>query len=156
MRFLGIAPINPYAYLVGKVSVLACWSALAVRSFLPGIVWFRSPGLNVLGAVLLAIGLLLMVAGAANLGSSLRMGLPIEKTALRTRGIYRHTRNPMYVGGLLTCLAAVTWTANPVIGMLSAVAAIVHHRIVLMEEKYLAAEFGNAWTEYSNKVHRYL
>jgi protein-S-isoprenylcysteine O-methyltransferase Ste14 len=62
----------------------------------------------------------------------------------------------MYVGGFLTCLATSAWTANPVIFVLSAAAAIVHHRIVLAEEKYLAVEFGDAWTEYASKVRRYL
>jgi protein-S-isoprenylcysteine O-methyltransferase Ste14 len=156
MRFLGTIPITPLAYLAGKVSLLACWGTLIARPFCPGVVWFRSPGLGVLGAVLLVVGLLLMVAAGVNLGGSLRMGLPTEKTALRTSGPYRYSRNPMYVGGFLTCLAALAWTANPVIFVLSAVAAIVHHRIVLAEEKYLAAEFGEAWTEYSRKVRRYL
>jgi len=97
-----------------------------------------------------------MLSGAASLGSALRMGLPKEKTTLRTRGPYRYTRNPMCVSGPLTCLAAIAWTANPPIFVLSAVAAIVHHKIVLAEERYLAAEFGDAWTEYSGKVRRYL
>jgi protein-S-isoprenylcysteine O-methyltransferase Ste14 len=84
------------------------------------------------------------------------MGLPTEKTALKTGGPYKYTRNPMYLGGLLTCFAAIAWTANPIIFVLTVVATIVHHKIVLAEEKYLAAEFGDAWTKYSSKVPRYL
>jgi len=156
VRFVGTAPINPYAYLAGKLSVGGCWASLVAGRFRPDLVWFRSPRLEVCGAVLVVLGLLLMVGGAANLGRSLRVGLPTGKTVLKTCGLYRYTRNPMYVGGLLTCLAAVARTANPVILVLSAVAAIVHHRIVLAEEKYLAAEFGDAWTEYCRKVRRYL
>ena len=156
MPFLGAIPINPYAYLIGKLSVFACWSSLVVRFFWSGIVWFRSPWLDVLGGVALVLGLLLMVAGAVNLGSSLRMGLPTEKTALKTGGPYKYTRNPMYLGGLLTCFAAVAWTANPIIFVLTVVSALVHHKIVLAEEMYLAAEFGDAWMEYSSKVRRYL
>jgi len=154
--FMGTAPIRPSAYLLGKLSVLACWASLVARWFWPALVWFRSPGLGVVGAGLLVTGLLLMVAGAVNLGSSLRMGLPTEETALKTRGPYRYTRNPMYVGGLLTCLAAIAWTANPVVFALTIVAAIVHRKIVLAEEKYLAAQFGDTWTTYTSKVRRYL
>jgi len=156
VRFVGAVPIRPYAYLIGKLSVLACWASLVGKHFWPGIVWFSSPGLDVLGAVLLVTGLVLMVAGGVNLGGSLRVGLPREKTVLRTGGVFRYTRNPMYVGGFVTCLAAVAWTANPVVFVLAIVAAIVHHTIVLAEEKYLAAEFGDAWTEYSRRVRRYL
>jgi hypothetical protein len=67
VRFLGTAPIRPYAYLVGKLSVLACWGVLVARYVWPGIVWFRSPGPDVLGAVLLVMGLLLLLTGAASL-----------------------------------------------------------------------------------------
>ena len=64
---------------------------------MPGVpcpVSLQSLGLDVLGAALLVTGLLLMLAGAARLGSSLRMGLPAEKTALITSGPYRYARKP--------------------------------------------------------------
>jgi protein-S-isoprenylcysteine O-methyltransferase Ste14 len=156
MRFFGAAPINPYALVMGKLCAVACWASLVARFFWRGLVWFRSPWLDALGAVLLAVGLLLALAGLVNLGGSLRVGLPTGKTALKTSGVYRYTRNPIYVGGLLMCLAAVAWTMHPMILALCLVAAIVHHRIVLAEEKFLAAEFGDAWTQYSAKVRRYL
>jgi len=144
MRLIGRPPIGLWAYAIGKLSVLGCWVALVVRPFWPDIAWYQSPKLDLLGAALLGMGVLLMAAGGVNLGSSLRVGLPTERTALKTGGVYKYTRNPMYVGGLLTCLAGVAWTANPMILVLSVVAAIVHHRIVLAEERYLAAEFGDA------------
>jgi protein-S-isoprenylcysteine O-methyltransferase Ste14 len=119
-------------------------------------VWFRAPWLDVIGTALLAMGLALILSGGFSLGGSVRIGLPAGKTALRTSGAYRYTRNPMYIGGLLTCLAAVAWTANPVIFALVMAAAIVHHKIVLAEEKYLASQFGDLWTQYSTQVRRYL
>jgi len=156
MRFLGMPPIKPYAYVLGKLCVVACWASLAARWFWPGIVWFRGPALDALGAVALAIGVLVLGAGLVGLGRSLTMGLPTEKTALETAGPYQHTRNPIYVGGLLICMAAVLWTANPIILLLMVVTATVHHRIVLAEEKFLAAEFGEGWREYASRVRRYL
>ncbi len=145
-----------YAYLAGKLSLLGCWAALVAAYLWPPVVWFRSPALWLLGVCLMVTGLFVLGAGIANLGGSLRMGLPEEKTALKTSGIYRYTRNPIYVGGLLTCLAAVAWTANPWIAALCAVAAIVHHRVVLAEERYLASEFGSEWREYAARVRRYV
>ncbi len=105
---------------------------------------------------MLAVGLLLLLGGITALGRSLRVGLPAAPAELRTSGVYRYTRNPMYVGGVLMCFAAVLWTANPVVAALAVVAALVHHRIVLAEERYLAAEFGEEWTGYSRRVRRYL
>lgn len=91
-----------------------------------------------------------------NLGDSLRMGIPSEDTFLKTGGMYRYTRNPIYLGGLSTCLAAVVWTLNPYVILLMLLASAIHHRIVLAEEQFLSARFGDAWTDYSAKVPRYL
>lgn len=156
MRFLGTAPIEPRAYLAGKLAALACWASLVARFFWPAVVWFSSPGLVILGAVLVAVGLLLMIVGGVNLGSSARVGLPKEQTALKTGGLYKYSRNPMYLGGFLTCLAAIAWTMNPIIIALVITTALFHHKIVLAEERFLAARFGSAWQEYSRRVRRYL
>ncbi len=156
MRFLGAAPIPLPAYVAGKLALLACWAALLARPFWPGLVWLRNTWLDVGGALLLVAGLALLLSGGVGLGGSLRMGLPREKTVLKTGGVFRLSRNPMYVGGLLTCLAAVAWTGHPVVLVLTVVTAAVHDRIVRSEERYLAGEFGDAWTQYSRTVRRYL
>ena len=156
MRFLGTAPIEPWAYLAGKLAFLGCLIALTARWLWPALDWWNAPGLNLLGAVLLGLGLLIVLISGFNLGSSTRVGLPQEQTALKTGGLYRFSRNPMYLGGFLTCLAAVAWTMNPIIIALVITTALIHHKIVLAEEKFLGAQFGDAWVEYSSKVRRYL
>jgi protein-S-isoprenylcysteine O-methyltransferase Ste14 len=50
----------------------------------------------------------------------------------------------------------VLWTANAVILALALAAVVIHHRIVLAEERYLAAQFGEAYTQYAGRVRRYL
>jgi len=107
-RLLGAAPIPLPFYLAGKVSLLGCWVSLVVRSLWLGLVWARNLGLEVAGAVLLITGLFLVAAGITGLGASARVGPPTEKTALKTRGIYRYTRNPTYLGG-----SSPTWPPSP-------------------------------------------
>jgi protein-S-isoprenylcysteine O-methyltransferase Ste14 len=38
----------------------------------------------------------------------------------------------------------------------TAVALVLHHRIVLGEERFLAERFGQTWHEYQSRVRRYL
>ncbi len=74
-----------------------------------------------------------------------------------TGGIYRVTRNPMYVGltMLLTAWAvrlAVPWTLlGPVM-----FALFIHHFQILPEERAMSAKFGNAYEDYRKRVRRWI
>jgi len=82
---------------------------------------------------------------------------PEKSTALVTSGIYRFTRNPMYVG--LT-LALVGWTAflcsawalpGPVVFVL-----YISRFQIAPEERVLSAKFGQAYADYRSRVRRWL
>jgi protein-S-isoprenylcysteine O-methyltransferase Ste14 len=54
------------------------------------------------GGVLIALGLILLVAGAAQLGRALTpFPTPREAATLVAHGLYRFARHPMYGGGIL-------------------------------------------------------
>jgi protein-S-isoprenylcysteine O-methyltransferase Ste14 len=77
-------------------------------------------------------------------------------SALVTDGIFRHLRNPMYVGATLllagfAVLFASDWTLVMTIGF----ALVVHFGVVKREERYLEAKFGNAYRSYKVQVPRY-
>ena len=156
MNLLGTPPIARLPYVLGKLSLLACVAALVARWWWPAIVRFRHPVLDGLGAVVLAVGLLVAVVGGMELGASTRVGLPEEQTALKTGGLYHYTRNPMYVGAYLACLAAILWTANLIVVALALIVVLVHHQVILAEERYLTATFGDAYSDYTTRVPRYL
>jgi protein-S-isoprenylcysteine O-methyltransferase Ste14 len=72
-------------------------------------------------------------------------------------GIYRFTRNPMYLGMTLVtigiaCAANDVWMiAAAFVGLV-----VVHVIAVLPEEAYLGEKFGDAYARYKSKVRRYL
>jgi protein-S-isoprenylcysteine O-methyltransferase Ste14 len=84
------------------------------------------------------------------------MGLPDEETELRTAGIYRISRNPMYVGFLLTGLASCLYAPHPLNFVLLIVFVLIHHQIVIAEEEFLIRRFKEDWLEYRFRVRRYL
>lgn len=101
-------------------------------------------------------GLLTVVAASRWLGRSLRIGLPRGPTQLRTGGLYRFSRNPIYLGVYLVALGGVLYTPHPVVVVSAIVTVWLHHRIVLAEERFLERRFGDDWREFRRRVPRYL
>ena len=80
-----------------------------------------------------------------------------ETTALVTDGPYKVTRNPMYVSltllyiGVALVLRMVWPLATLPIAIL-----ILHHGVILREEKYLEQLFADKYREYLTKAPRWL
>jgi protein-S-isoprenylcysteine O-methyltransferase Ste14 len=72
-------------------------------------------------------------------------------------GLYRYTRNPMYVCVSLILLGwAVAFASRGLFFYALAVAAAFHLRVTLAEEPWLARTFGEVWEEYRQRVPRWL
>jgi protein-S-isoprenylcysteine O-methyltransferase Ste14 len=74
-----------------------------------------------------------------------------------TGGIYRLSRNPMYVG--LTALLAgwAVFLAVPVTGIGPIVFVLfTHHFQILPEERVMAAKFGRDYLDYKQRVRRWI
>ncbi len=77
-------------------------------------------------------------------------------TALVTTGMFAHTRNPMYWGlGILILAIAIGLASNWTLIALAAFALVIHYGVVLREERYLAAKFGDDYRRYQAEVPRY-
>jgi protein-S-isoprenylcysteine O-methyltransferase Ste14 len=147
-----------------------------MRRLVPPTLFFLSIGLMLLLRWLLpvwiflpwpwsAIGLLPLLAGMAlggagsrtfhRVGTTLQPGAP--SSTLVTDGIYKFTRNPMYVGltlaliGIGLLLGALT----PLLVVLAFV-VVIQRRFIALEEQTLTAQFGAAYTDYQRRVRRWL
>jgi len=71
-------------------------------------------------------------------------------------GLYRYTRNPMYVSVTLILLGwAVSFDVPGLYAYTLIVAVAFHLRVVLGEEPWLARTHGAAWDEYARRVPRW-
>jgi protein-S-isoprenylcysteine O-methyltransferase Ste14 len=78
-------------------------------------------------------------------------------TELVRSGLYRYSRNPMYVGALLIVLGYPLWfQLLALVCYWFAVLMFFHLVIVVYEEPSLARRFGPAWTAYQRRVPRWL
>lgn len=82
---------------------------------------------------------------------------PATSSTLVTAGLYRVTRNPMYVGMALLLLAWTAWLGTPwaLLGVAAFVAWITRFQI-LPEERALAQRFGAEFDAYRHRVRRWL
>jgi protein-S-isoprenylcysteine O-methyltransferase Ste14 len=72
-------------------------------------------------------------------------------------GVYRISRNPMYIGVLLILLGwAVGFRSWSLTAYAGAGAVAFHLRVVLYEEPTLAATFGQEWDCYKARVPRWI
>ena len=78
-------------------------------------------------------------------------------TAIVTKGPFRHTRNPGYIGLSLiyTGISLATNRRWPLL-FLPAVIAAVDRGVVRPEERYLRNQFGDAYADYERRVPRWL
>lgn len=157
MKFLGKPTLEKYFFYSGKFSLFASLTLFLFKAIFPGMGLIRvPPPLSWVAVTILIIAVILFIISFANLGTSLRMGLPQEDTVLKTKGIFRFSRNPLYVSVFLICVASLLYYPNQVNLVLVAYGIFVHHKIILGEEKFLSEKFGAQWEEYRNKVRRYL
>jgi protein-S-isoprenylcysteine O-methyltransferase Ste14 len=75
---------------------------------------------------------------------------------LVTGGLYRFTRNPMYVGVVIALAGEAWWLASPAMAIYAAIVAIAFHlRVVIYEEPALRRLFGTDFDVYRARVKRW-
>ena len=77
--------------------------------------------------------------------------------ALVTSGIFRITRNPPYLG-LVALYLAIAVFANSLwaLALIIPVVAVVNFAVIPREERYLERKFGREYTDYRQRVRRWL
>ncbi len=122
------------------------FALIAYSIFLPiklGTFWFFAGGLiYLLGAIIMALAI-----------------FDFRTTAIDepvTRGVYRFSRNPMYLGMFLFFggigIACLSW----VFLILTGVFIVLLHVVVVSEERSCLQKYGNAYQEYMNQIPRWI
>lgn len=137
--------------------LIAILVALALNFALP-IARVAPPRVSYLGVVLIIAGVALTGYAAGLFAKAQTPLKPFEPaTALVTTGIYRVTRNPMYVG-LILILAGVGLFLGTVGALLPLPVFVwlLSTRFVAGEERLLEQTFGEAYLAYKRQVRRWI
>ena len=142
--------------VVGAVVAVLMWSISGVGPRLPIAPWVS----YLLAALFAAAGLSFDLLGILAFRASRTTINPLKPeraSALVTGGVYRVTRNPMYVGMTLLLLAWACYLAAvlPFVGPVLLVLYLTRFQIQ-PEERVLQGIFGEAYSSYAARVRRWL
>ena len=133
-------PVAQYA------SILANWGCATTP------VWLAWIGISMAFA-----GVVFFLLAVVSMKENWRAGIDsTQKTELVTRGVYRISRNPAFVGFDLLYVGIALAFPNPVLVALVLVGIVVFHLQILEEERFMRSVFGTGYAEYAAKIRRYL
>jgi protein-S-isoprenylcysteine O-methyltransferase Ste14 len=106
------------------------------------------------------LGIAFAVSGAMQfkrVQTTLNPKRPEEASILVTNGVYRITRNPMYVGLMLILLGWAAFLASPVsLGGVVAFIAYIDRFQIMPEERILLEKFGDEYRKYLSSPRRWI
>lgn len=109
--------------------------------------------LVLIGAVIALAGVLAFIRARTTVNPH----RPDKSSVLVQNGIYRITRNPMYLGMLLALMAWSFWLNAAVTLVTPALfIAWIHRFQILPEERVLEQNFGESFRAYCRRVRRWL
>ena len=100
------------------------------------------------GLVIYGLGVLLCLVSVLNFAKPTVNGINLK-------GLYRFSRNPMYVAYFIYFLGCVVLTQSLILFVLLLVFQISAHWIILSEERWCIEKFGQEYMNYMKKVRRY-
>src|SRR5512133_1515132 len=150
---MGRPTIHPVLFYSGKFLLFAVWALFWVitifpeyRNMVPFLIQDSTPEVQkLLAAILLIPGDLIIVPAYLSMGLVTHIGLPTDKHELRTGGIYSISRNPMYASFIFLNTATFLFIPSVLLLVVMIYGMIVHHFIILGEEKFLDGEFGDEY-----------
>lgn len=135
------------------VVVLAIFPHL-YTSFLP-IPWLQYPVAVYIGLVLLLLSFVWTVVAQDQMKNSWRIGIDHEtQTALITNGLFSVSRNPIFLGMIISLLGLFLVTPNAITLLLLVVGYILIQIQIRLEEDFLQSQFGQAYIEYKQNTKR--
>ena len=151
-------PIPLPIFLSAKILAFVSCLFIPLGILWPGLKGYSIPdSLSSLAPVLFLIGSLVAITAMKKLGDDLIFGLPDAGiNHLQRDGIYKISRNPLYLGFFMIIAASWLTVPNPFNMVAGGIAIVIHHVIILKEEEFLIAKNGNEYLAYMEKTGRYL
>jgi protein-S-isoprenylcysteine O-methyltransferase Ste14 len=167
--------INPYVFkntdsaqdYLGKVSkpitailfILALVNLIypAVLPYLGSFSWLEVSISKIAGFILIHLALLWIVIAQIQMSNSWRVGIDHSaKTELKTNGVFSVSRNPVFLGMLVTLTGFFLIIPNAFTLVAFVTSLLLFQVQVRLEEEYLYKTHKDEYIEYTRKVRRWL
>jgi protein-S-isoprenylcysteine O-methyltransferase Ste14 len=174
LRTRRLAGVSPYGFGRGddvldhlgrifRLLIVSLYGWFIARAVAPGldalagtISWIAHPSVAWFGFALIAIASILILVAEFQMGQSWRIGLSREATELVTRGVFRFSRNPVFLGMLILLLGAGLAAPSAVTTALLVGGYLALSVQIRLEEAHLKGIHGDRYEEYSQKVRRWI
>lgn len=142
-------------YLVFTYAVLACSFAWPFPFVMERALW-RSPALSWAGILPCLVGTVGYGLCIASFEDSFRVGIDKNTPGkLITGGIFRYSRNPLYLSLLTIYLGLLLVFANAAMAANLGISVFLILRQIFREEDFLLQRFGEDYTAYCRKTGRF-
>ena len=128
-----------------------------IYRFTAPITWLEHTTVKWAGIVLLLLSLVWTAVAQYQMGQSWRIGIDREhRSPLVQRGFFNFSRNPIFVGIMVTLLGLFLFIPNALTLVVLVVGVVVISIQVRLEESYLLESHGDSYREYQRRVRRWL
>ncbi|HEV3146936.1 MAG TPA: isoprenylcysteine carboxylmethyltransferase family protein [Gemmataceae bacterium] len=152
--------IDKKDFLIPPFAVFYCYIVFASAFGFPAVSeqeFFHSEIISWVGVAFCLAGLMLVLWSLVSFGRSFRVGIDTDHPdQLVTAGIFRYSRNPIYVAFAFVLIGEFLIFTNWILLAYLVAATWLFHRQVLREEEYLRTRYGQEYAEYCSRVRRYL
>jgi protein-S-isoprenylcysteine O-methyltransferase Ste14 len=144
--------------MLALAAVIGCYAlAPAAYQYFAPIVWLEHTYVRIPGVCILIAALLWIVIAQTHMSDSWRIGIDRDtKTPLIRRGLFRLSRNPIFLGMRLTLFGLFLVLPNAVTLAVFLVGDVVIQIQVRLEEEFLTASHGKEYTDYCDAVRRWV
>jgi protein-S-isoprenylcysteine O-methyltransferase Ste14 len=160
LAFVGRKRSGPEKVLTLTAIVLNLY--LITRPFVPGLDRFVMTAPNLYahyGVAVMATGVAIAILSQVDMGKAWRIGIPTgveESQSLVTTGLYRFSRNPIYVGIMLFIVGSVVVAPGPVTILSFILTWVFVNKVIDSEEAFLRTAFGAEFDAYSARTRRWI
>lgn len=152
MRLKKLIDIPPVWLLI---AVLVTWQIGVMRSFGLSLDF---PVVQLLSGVLIGGGIILMLLAVMEMRKRRTTIVPHrEAESLVTSGIFKRTRNPIYLGDALVLAGlALRWDAVLALVLVPVFVWVIEKRFIIPEENMLRRKFRADFARYEQKTRRWV
>jgi len=110
-----------------------------------------------IGISVMVVSLVWVLTAQSQMGASWRIGIDHEaKTEFVQKGLFKYSRNPIFVGVIFISLGFFLLLPNPLTLTILALDIALIQIQVSMEEEHLGKQHGKSYSEYCQHVRRWL
>lgn len=142
---------------IASLAVVVAYLVPGGYVYLGPITWLEHTLLQLLGIVLMVVALVVILVAQGQMGESWRIGVDYQtRTAFVKQGLFRYSRNPIFVGIILSVLGMFLALPNALTLVILMLDLSLIQVQVQVEEDFLAKEHGENYATYCAAVRRWV